>query len=213
MAKRLIKAMIISVIVCVLPVLGNLQILLTPQMALLYVIAVIASVLQPDYHIMRDKTNSKDKGTEVQIIWSVIITQTAALIEAAYFRYPESIHWDMVTTVSLAFILLGLAIRTWAVYTLGKFFTMQIDLQSEHQVIRSGPYRFVRHPSYAGAFFLYIGTIVFMHSWASLVLALIVLPLAWMRRIEVEEKMLLNGLGEAYLEYSRSVKRIIPGVW
>ena len=48
------------------------------------------------------------------IIWSVYLTQLAAIIEATYFRYPQSTRWDFIAVAALVFVALGLAIRTWS---------------------------------------------------------------------------------------------------
>ncbi|MEW5821315.1 MAG: isoprenylcysteine carboxylmethyltransferase family protein [Cyanobacteriota bacterium] len=213
MIKRFIKAFIVSSIMIILPVLGNLEMLRSPQLLILLIIGIIASIFQPDYRIVVDKSNSRDNNTEIQIIWSVYIILLLTICEATYLRFPESVYWNIFTTVSLIAIILGLVLRSWAIYTLGKFFTMNLSIQNNHRIICTGPYKYLRHPSYLGAFFVYIGIPIFLHSWFSLLVAAVILPMAWFRRIHYEEKMLIEEFGEEYLSYCKSVKRIIPGLW
>lgn len=213
MIRKIIKVIIVSSMITVLPVLGNIEMFYSSQIRILFTVGILALFFQPDYHIVKDKSKSKDKGTEIQIIWSVYITQLLAVIEAAYFRFPESVKWDTFTTVSLVVMILGLALRTWAVYTLGSYFTMHLSIQKEHKIIRSGPYKYLRHPSYAGAFLIYAGIPVFLHTWFALIAAVVILPVAWLRRIHYEEKLLIEEFGEEYKSYCRAVKRIIPGLW
>lgn len=213
MVRKLIQGLLVSLCIVILPALGNVFILYTPHLWILLLIGILASIFQPNYSIVKDKSKIKDNGTEIQIIWSVYITQLCAVLEAAYLRYPGSIKWDIFTTASLIIMILGFALRTWSIYTLGDYFTMYLSIQKEHKFIRSGPYKYVRHPSYVGAFFIYVGTTVFLHTYFSLILALVILPLAWLRRIYYEEKLLIEEFGEEYKSYCKSVKRVIPWLW
>ncbi len=213
MAKRLIQGFVISIFVFILPALGNPQILRAPQISILLAFGVLASVLQPEYNPFTITAKPRDRGTGAQIIWSVYITQLAVILEAAYLRYPRSVQWDIVATLALVSMTLGLSLRTWAVFTLGHLFTMHISIRKDHSIIRKGPYRLVRHPSYLGAFILYISTAAFLHAWFSVVAAMVILPFAFLRRIHYEEELLKEELGEEYEAYRSEVKKILPGIW
>lgn len=215
MLKKSIKAFIVCGTIVIVPSVGNPSMLNAPHLWALVVIGFLSSVLQPDYRVVgdKDKAKQKDGGTELQIIWSVFLTQMAAVLEAAYLRYPQSVDWDYLCTAALVAMGLGLALRTWSIHILGQFFTMHLATHKGHYVIRHGPYRFVRHPSYVGAFFVYMGTSVLLHSWYSFAVAAVLLPIAWVRRISFEERMLREELGEEYRAYARDVKRAIPGIW
>ncbi len=213
MIRKIIKGIVVSAAIAILPVIGNIQMFYYSQIWILFAVGFLTSILPPDYRIVNDNSKIRDKGTETQIIWSVFITQLFIVVEAAYLRFPDSVTWDIFTGAFLLIMIFGLAIRTWAIYTLGNYFTMHLSIQKEHKIIRQGPYKYVRHPSYVGAFFTFLGTAVFMHAWFSLILAAIVLPVAWLRRIHYEEKLLLDELGEEYKLYCKSVKRAIPFIW
>ena len=213
MFRKIIKGIIASLAIAILPVLGNLKMYYSPQIWILVAIGLIGSIFQPDYNLTKDKSNTKDKGTEAQIIWSVYISQLLAVLEATYLRFPASVKWDMITTVSLIIMILGLLLRTWSIYTLGNYFTMHLAIQKGQKIIRKGPYRYLRHPSYVGAFLTYLGTTAFLHSWFSLIIAAVILSIAWLRRMHYEEKLLIENFGEEYKSYCRTAKRAIPGVW
>lgn len=213
MIRKIIKAIIVAAAITVIPVLGNINMFYSPQIWILFTIGVLAVIFQPRYNIVKDKSKSEDRGTEIQIIWSVYVTQLLAVLEAAYFRFPVSVKWDTFTSISLVIMILGLALRTWGIYTLGRYFTMHLSIQKEHKIIRSGPYKYIRHPSYAGAFLTYLGAPFFLHAWFSLIAAAIILPIAWLRRMHYEEKLLIEEFGEEYKSYCRSVKRLIPRLW
>ncbi len=213
MIKKFIQGLIVSSLIVIVPVIGNAAMLRAPHLWIMIVIGVLASLFQPQYNPLKKSPNNKDKGTANQIIWSIYITQLSVLIEAAYFRYPGSVSWDMLTTIALILMISGLVIRSWGVFTLGKYFTWHISTQENQTIIRTGPYAFVRHPGYFGAFLTYVSTALFLNAWISLVLSLIFLSFAFLRRIHHEEKELKLNFGSQYESYCSSVKRFIPGVW
>lgn len=113
----------------------------------------------------------------------------------------------------LVLMWLGIALRQWAVWTLGRFFTVVVRVTDDQTVVDRGPYRWVRHPSYTGLLLTLVGLGVALGSWLS-VLALLVLPmLGLVVRIRVEERALLSALGEPYRAYAEHRRRLVPGVW
>ena len=204
---------VISCLVVILPVLGNMEILCAAHMWVLVLLGILASVCQPSYNPFTITAKPKDKGTGAQIIWSVYLSQLAAILEATYLRHPGSVQWDLVAGIAIGGVILGLALRTWAVVTLGHLFTMHVDVQDGHSIVRRGPFRFVRHPSYLGALIMYVSTIVFLHAWFSLIAAIPILSFALLRRIHTEETLLKTHLAEEYEAYRLKVKKILPGIW
>jgi protein-S-isoprenylcysteine O-methyltransferase len=200
-------------VVVILPVLGNAAMFGTSQLWLLVAVGIIASIFQPNYNPFGSSLERADRGTATQIIWSIYLTQLAVVLEAAYVRFPESANWNAFTSLGLILIVGGLFLRSWAVLTLKRFFTWHIRTQEDQVVVTTGPYNYLRHPGYFGALLTYVGTAVFLHSWFSLPLCLVVLLAAFMRRMHYEEKELLERLGADYKAYCDTVRRFIPGVW
>ncbi len=80
-------------------------------------------------------------------------------------------------------------------------------------MVRSGPYRLLRHPSYTGLLLALLGLGLALQTWLGL-LALIVLPLIGvLLRIRVEESVLTEALGQDYVSYAAETQRLIPGLW
>jgi protein-S-isoprenylcysteine O-methyltransferase Ste14 len=94
------------------------------------------------------------------------------------------------------------------------YLALVVKLQEERgqRVVSTGPYRYVRHPMYAGMFLFFPGSALLLGSWWGLLLSAVVLGLlVW--RIPLEERMLENGLA-GYDEYERNVRyRLIPRIW
>ena len=135
------------------------------------------------------------------------------MIEAVYFRYPESFRWDLITTAALVLMAIGLGLRVWAVVTLGRYFTWFITVYDDHKVIRTGPFRFIRHPAYCGALLLFVGTLIFLDAWVGAGLSLVFQLFAYVRRIRYEEALMIERLGERYVTYTREVRALVPLLW
>jgi protein-S-isoprenylcysteine O-methyltransferase Ste14 len=108
---------------------------------------------------------------------------------------------------------LGLAIRFWAIAALGRAFRTTVEVDPGQAVVSTGPYRWVRHPSYSGLLLIVAGFGLAVGNWLALVIC-VVLPLpALLRRIQVEETELTSVLGDRYRAYQAQTKRLIPGLW
>ena len=115
--------------------------------------------------------------------------------------------------LGLALMWAGFALRIWAVRTLGRFFHVEVTVDSDQKVVDTGPYARLRHPSYTGLLVFYLGLGIALDSYLS-VAAVVLLPLAAIvNRIAYEERMLLRELGEPYRAYSARTARLLPGIW
>lgn len=213
MLRKVLTALLAALAFYLLPTIANPGALRHPQLWILVVVAVAISIFQPAYRPVDAAAPSQDRGTATQIVWSVYLTQFVGIIEAVVFRYPDSFRWDTVTTLALFAMLAGLSLRIWAVQTLGRFFTWFITVYEDHQVIRSGPFRVIRHPAYCGAWILFVATMLFLHAWLGAALSLVVQLFAYVRRIRYEEAMMVDRLGESYRTYIREVKALVPLLW
>jgi protein-S-isoprenylcysteine O-methyltransferase Ste14 len=102
---------------------------------------------------------------------------------------------------------------TWAMFV-NPFFSSHVRIQTDrgHTVTRSGPYRFVRHPGYAGAVVSWMATGIFFGSyWMAIPILLTIAVLVV--RTALEDRTLQEELS-GYQEYTTEVKyRLIPGIW
>ena len=103
--------------------------------------------------------------------------------------------------------------RWWAIRTLGKQFTRNLQVTDDHEFVVEGPYRHVRHPSYTGLLLALLGIGVANGTLVS-VAAVLVLPLpAIIWRIHVEEAALETAFGPVWLDYVRRTHRLVPHLW
>lgn len=147
----------------------------------------------------------------------IVVLLVTAIILAVWAA--SSLGWAAIgaRTAAVAcgelLIAAGVGLRVWAMLTLDRFFTFVVGISDDHRVVRTGPYRVIRHPGYAGALLALAGFGVALANWLS-VLILLALPAAAMAvRIRVEEAALVAALGPEYQDYARRTDGLIPGVW
>ena len=106
----------------------------------------------------------------------------------------------------------GLLLRSYAILTLQKHFTVDLAIQPGHRLIRHGPYRMVRHPSYTGALLCFSGLALSIGYWGTAIMILVPVISAYLWRIGKEERILTKAFGMAYQEYCRRTYRLVPGI-
>lgn len=161
----------------------------------------------------RTEATKMDRGSRLVISFCIVggfLLAALARVKVGAAAFPG----DAVTFgAGLAIVWTGISLRWWSFRTLGRYFTFDVMASADQPVVAAGPYRFVRHPSYAGLLLVFAGIGVMYANWLSLVI-LVLLPLAGLvNRIHVEEAALSVTVGEAYRSYAARRKRIIPFVW
>jgi protein-S-isoprenylcysteine O-methyltransferase Ste14 len=159
------------------------------------------------------QSGSKDSGSLRFIVlgmWlGLLISFPIAFVQA--FRMPPSMNLAAFW-IGTTLLLAGTLLRRHCWRVLGESFTGDVRAREDQKVIDRGAYRWVRHPSYTGGVLMFVGIGVAMSSWASMAILFIVSVGVYSYRIAVEEKALLETIGEPYAVYMRSRKRFIPYV-
>ncbi|WP_112239196.1 methyltransferase family protein [Kribbella monticola] len=124
----------------------------------------------------------------------------------------SAIRW-FVFGLGIATILAGATVRLWAIVTLGRWFTYDVRVTEGQPVVQSGPYRWVRHPSYSGVVLVLLGIGLTFGNWLSLLFIGTLPTIGLILRIRVEEAALFDNLGAAYTQYAAGKRRLVPGIW
>jgi len=107
----------------------------------------------------------------------------------------------------------GIALRAWSVRTLGQYFTYVVKVSPDQKVVDTGPYRLIRHPSYAGGALTGVGIGLSMRYALGPAIIGGAMLASYLIRIAVEEPALAEGIGEPYRAYMARTKRLIPFIW
>jgi protein-S-isoprenylcysteine O-methyltransferase Ste14 len=135
-------------------------------------------------------------------------TALAFLLE---FGGPDGTRSEVRHAIGFAVCVAGIALAIWARVLLGTNWSGLVTLKEGHELIRRGPYRFVRHPIYSGALLGLLGTAIwFGQAWCFAGLA--VASFTWWKKSRIEERFLVDLFGDRYREYQREVRALIPGL-
>ncbi|HKT93622.1 MAG TPA: isoprenylcysteine carboxylmethyltransferase family protein [Paraburkholderia sp.] len=176
-------------------------------------VCILASLTQPAYSPLDRRAPAEDRGTASQLVWTVYLCLIGGVFESLTLRMPDALTWTWVSSLALAVALLGTLLRAWAVARLGRFFTWHVRVQSGQSVISTGPYRLVRHPSYTGAWLLYVGLLLAIDARIAATLMGLLLFYGFARRIRYEESLMRQTFGDEYAAYCLRVKRLVPLIW
>jgi protein-S-isoprenylcysteine O-methyltransferase len=132
-----------------------------------------------------------------------------ARLQAAQVAAPP----QLLAAAGIALIWAGIALRLWAVRTLGRFFRVTVTVQDDHRLVDTGPYKRLRNPSYSGSLITMAGVGLAIGSWLSLGAMVLIPILGFGWRIRVEEASLAARFGEDYEAYRSRRWGLIPFVW
>jgi protein-S-isoprenylcysteine O-methyltransferase Ste14 len=149
-----------------------------------------------------------DRGTRTLLAIAIGLAIAGAIAVSSSPQFSSAAR-----IAGLLAMWVGLGIRVWAVAALGAAFRTTVEVDPGQHVVSTGPYRWVRHPSYTGLLLIVAGFGLARGTWLSVAIGLL-LPLpALVRRIRVEEAELNRVLGDAYHAYQAATARLVPGLW
>ena len=162
----------------------------------------------------RSRTGTKQDRSTLGMIWLVIAVSIAAGVFVAQ-NFPTAAlpHGRMFASAGVVLFVAGLVLRWWAIITLGRFFTVDVTIEKDHEVVERGPFRMVRHPSYTGVLLAFVGFALSLCNWVALLVILLPIGAAFIHRMNVEEDALLSALGPRYADYMKRTRRLVPFVY
>ncbi len=162
----------------------------------------------------RKSDKPRDQGT-FRLIWVVVSVSCALAGFSAALNllpFPAPIRPPL-AWLGLLLMVVGIVLRAVAIFTLRKFFTSDVAIRADHRLVTTGPYRYVRHPSYAASLLSFLGFGLGLGTLPSLLLATLPVALVFARRVQVEEKVLEEAFGETWRAYAARTSRFIPGIY
>ncbi len=152
--------------------------------------------------------------SSLRVLWITIVLSVAAAITASRVL-PQfgSASMSRAYPLGVGLFVAGLGLRWMSIIHLGRLFTVDVAIAKDHRLVDSGPYRFVRHPSYSGALLAFAGFGICLGNWISLLVLIVPIGWAFLRRIQIEESALIRALGDDYAAYARRTRRLVPFVY
>ena len=168
---------------------------------------IIGSYIIPRLRQKGEVKTRSDRGSRM-VIW---LGMLIAIFLSDYFAthgitpLPEPFFY-----LGLFLMLIGILFRQWAIWVLGRFFSTKVRIVSDHRIVREGPYKYLRHPSYSGMLMILLGLGLASRTWLGTIIILALFTLVIGYRIRVEENALKTEFGREYVEYAKKTKRLFP---
>ncbi|RLD64059.1 MAG: isoprenylcysteine carboxylmethyltransferase family protein [Bacteroidetes bacterium] len=167
----------------------------------------------------KSNENKLDKSS-LKYLWIVILISISLGIYVGILGFKGTFstgfvksHLHILYYCGLASIIIGVFIRWKAIYTLRKFFTVNVTVEKNQKIIQKGLYKYLRHPSYTGSLLSFLGLGLSFSNWLSTIIIFVPIFFVFAYRIKIEEKALINNFGDKYINYSKSTKRLIPFIY
>ena|ERR1035437_5587478 len=154
-----------------------------------------------------------DKGSIYVLGGAMTLSIILSLIVANYVEPSWLGLFPLLPVLGVALFLAGLYFRWHSIRHLGKFFTVQVAISDDHRVIDTGPYKYIRHPSYTGGLMMCLGLGLCLANPVSLAILMLLPFMGFLWRMNVEEIALRKALGDTYVTYSAKTKRLIPFIY
>jgi len=111
--------------------------------------------------------------------------------------------------VGAGIVAAGLAFSVWARVHLGRNWSGTVTVKHDHELVRDGPYRYVRHPIYTGLLVAFVGCAIARAEWRGL-LAIAIIHAGFWRKLKVEERWMTEQFGSTYQQYIADVPALVP---
>ncbi len=165
---------------------------------------------------LRTKKSATDEAGALRILRLLILAVTFILLLSNWLRIGP-LAWRFVPETVLGKALgigltaAGILLCVWARLHLGRYWSDRVVLKVDHQLIRNGPYAYVRHPIYSGVLLGIAGTALAIGEWRGVV-ALAVLGINYSAKAKREERILASSFGAVFTEYKRKTGFLLPGL-
>ena len=177
--RKIFLASVSNILMIVLPLLGKPALMLNGKVLFIIAGSICMWLTQPPVSVKETSDEkSSDRFSVVLILLMSLVSVVVPIVDWAYF----SSDWNSVSLLTIAgacMIIAGISFRAWAVHSLGKYFTATVQIKEDHRLIKTGPYRIVRHPSYTGAFMAIIAGGVILGRLTGFIISCIAMIIAY----------------------------------
>lgn len=160
------------------------------------------------------------KRTVERVDWAKRLYYSIPAVLGYFFMFGRDIELPWLehrfvprsTALAISAILVtaaGLGFAIWARVHLGRNWSRAVSIKEQHQLIRGGPYRFVRHPIYSGILLAMVGTFL-ANGKVRGALAVVLVWFAWLVKSRMEEQFMVRSFGAEYEAYRRSTGALFP---
>lgn len=171
----------------------------------------------PEFGIIRRAQKTVDHSVDARSMQVIMLGMWIAFFTSFGLAWvkPLQVHADRAAVyfTGCALMVAGSLLRRHCWRMLGESFTGDVRAREDQQVVTRGAYAVLRHPSYTAGIILNVGVGLALDSWASALLMAVASFAVYVYRMNVEERALAAAIGEPYVDFMRTRKRLIPFVY
>ncbi|WP_416147165.1 methyltransferase family protein [Salipaludibacillus sp. HK11] len=186
------------------------------MMALIDILFMFITIIWiGEFIFFKNRRLDETESTETSSFPKIFLSVLAVIIVSIISREGQFLAVDLTAILWLGIFLyaIGVFIRYWGMMALGKQFTRNVNVNKEDKIIGSGPFRFLRHPLYSGLLSTMIGISFYTGSLLGLIITFTVFLPFLLKRIRLEEALLIKSFGQEYVRWSQSRRRLVPFIY
>lgn len=154
-------------------------------------------------------TLRRDRGS----YWIILLVVWGSMILSFLARGLNlGVFHNYLQYLGLVLAAFGIALREWAVLSLGRYFTVAVTVVEGQTLVKRGPYHWLRHPAYSGSILTLVGLPLSLGTWAGGLLVFVLSLGGYLFRVRIEEKAMLEVFGGEYRDYMQHTWRFFPGL-
>ena len=159
----------------------------------------------------------RDRSSHLVLMVSTVVSVAVGIMLKVLSAYLGGIGQITALSPYLGYfgcmlMVFGMIIRWTAIATLKSQFTVDVAIVKDHQIVKRGLYRLIRHPAYLGTLLTFMGLGLAWENWMCLGIMIVLRATATFYRISVEEQLLVEHFGVAYTDYMSQTRKLIPGI-
>lgn len=173
----------------------------------------LALLLTKGKRVNHPSNKKLDRGSLVMIWIAGTVAVISSIIAARLLLTDTSTLNPLIPSLGFIITCIGIGIRWLSIRTLDGAFNIYVAVPENGKIVKQGLYKYIRHPSYLGLLLAYLGLGIILSNWISLLFIFLPIFVAILHRIKIEERVLIDALGQEYIDYCKSTYRLIKGIY
>lgn len=176
-----------------------------------WVFVAVSLIWIGEFVVFRNRRPSVSNSLEKRSFFLIFSALAGTIVLAMVLQeFQGARYGEWVKGAGALLFAAGVFLRIWGIVHLKNQFTRYVTVQEGDEIVSTGPYRRLRHPLYTGLFFITLGMALYFTSIAAAIIGGAAVAWALLRRMDYEEKLLVEKFGEEYEHWMEHRARLIP---
>ena len=178
------------------------------------IIAIINFPPNSGSEIKKDDKIQKNSTIPHLFLQFTVLMFSISVLSYQHLMKYQTLPLSNLEYCTIALIFIGFILRMSCYYELGSLFTFTIKTERNHKLIKTGPYKYLAHPSYIAQVLVIVGSVFLLtKSWIATLGLLVISYVMISKRIKIEEKLMRKKFGNKYNKYMKNRYKLIPFIY